>query len=108
MDRTLAELSFDEFARYSLQRLLDRASQEWRHCAQVTDPDAIHDFRVSLRRFGEAIRLFKMLLPKAGRRQVRRELRQAMRLAGRTRDVDIACEAFIDAERHFRLNSIWR
>ena len=98
MDRTLAELSFDEFARYSLQRLLDRASQEWRHCAQVTDPDAIHDFRVSLRRFGEAIRLFKILLPKAGRRQVRRELRQAMRLAGRTRDVDIACEAFVDAD----------
>src|SRR5262249_7426450 len=59
--------------------------------------DAVHDFRVSLRRFGEALWLFRRLFPKRERKQVREELRVVMKLAGRVRDCDIGVQAFQDA-----------
>jgi CHAD domain-containing protein len=98
MDEHLAKLSLRAFARDRLQRLLERVEGEWRRCAECSDADAVHDFRVSLRRFGETLRLFKDLEPKTGLKQVRSERRQIMQLAGRTRDVDIARESFVHAE----------
>jgi len=95
MDRRLSQLPLDDFAKERLLSLLSRSAQEWDRCAVSPDADAIHDFRVSLRRFSEALRLFKDLFPKPPRNQVRSELRQVMRLAGRTRDIDIAREAFV-------------
>jgi CHAD domain-containing protein len=94
MDTRLAQLSLGHFVRDRLQFLLNRSAKEWERCTLSADVDAIHDFRVSLRRFSEGLRLFKDLFPKASRNQVRSELRRAMRLAGRTRDVDIARETF--------------
>ena len=95
MDEYLAKLSLAAFARDRLHALLERVNREWRRCAECSDSDAVHDFRVSLRRFGETLRLFKDLMPKTGCKQVRSERRQIMQLAGRTRDVDIAREMFV-------------
>jgi CHAD domain-containing protein len=95
MDTRLAQLSLSDFVKERLNALLTRSAKEWERCSVSADADAIHDFRVSLRRFSEALRLFKGLFPKAARNQVRSELRQAMRLAGRTRNVDIARETFV-------------
>src|SRR4051812_9916005 len=95
MDTRLAQLSLSDFVKERLNALLTRSAKEWERCAVSADADAIHDFRVSLRRFSEALRLFKGLFPKTARNQVRAELRQAMRLAGRTRNVDIARETFM-------------
>lgn len=95
MDERLANLPIKLFARDRLSVLLERLDKEWRSCGQVSDADAVHDFRVALRRFGEALRLFRDLVPKAGWKQVRAERRQVMGLAGNTRDVDIARETFV-------------
>jgi CHAD domain-containing protein len=98
MDENLAKLSLDAFARNRLLLLLGRVHQEWQRCAECSDADAVHDFRVSLRRFGETLRLFRPLMPRTGSKQVRSERRQVMQLAGNTRDVDIAREAFVSSD----------
>jgi CHAD domain-containing protein len=95
MDEHLAKLSINAFAHDRLQVLLGRVDQEWRRCTERSDADAVHDLRVSLRRFGETLRLFKILMPKTGWKQVRAERRQVMNLAGQARDVDIARETFV-------------
>ena len=66
MDARLADLPLAAFAREQLSVRLDRLASEWEHGATATDPDSIHDLRVSLRRFGEALRMFKTLFPRRG------------------------------------------
>lgn len=95
MDEHLATLGIKPFACDRLRHLLDRADSEWRSCAAKADADGVHDFRVALRRFGEAMRMFKDLMPKSGYKQVKAERKQVMRFAGAVRDVDIARESFV-------------
>jgi CHAD domain-containing protein len=95
MDERLSQLPIKSFVRDRLSVLLKRLDKEWRKCADSSDADAVHDFRVALRRFGEALRLFQNLMAKRGCKQVRAERRQIMQLAGQTRDVDIARETFV-------------
>ncbi len=98
MDARLADLPLAAFAREQLSVRLDRLASEWEHGATATDPASIHDLRVSLRRFGEALRVFKTLFPSTRRKQVRAGVRQVMRHAGATRDVDIVLEMFAAAD----------
>lgn len=95
MDEHLAQLTMKPFAYDRLRNLLDRVDGEWKKCAANADADGIHDFRVTLRRFGEALRMFKDLVPKPGYKQVKAERKQVMRFAGAARDVDIARESFV-------------
>jgi CHAD domain-containing protein len=95
MDEHLAQLAMKPFASDRLKNLLERVESEWQKCAAKADADAVHDFRVSLRRFGEALRMFKELMPRPGYKQVTAERKQVMRFAGAVRDVDIARESFI-------------
>jgi CHAD domain-containing protein len=98
MNPELSLLSLDAYGRERQKFLLARLAEMWARCADRADPDAIHDLRVAVRRFGEVLRLFKSLAPKASRKQVQRELRRSMRLAGRTRDVDILRDSFTHAD----------
>ena len=82
------------FARSQLDEQLKRVEKEWGRCAGKADELAIHDFRVTLRRFGEGLWLFRRLFPKTERRQVREEVRAVMRLSARVRDVDIVMGSF--------------
>jgi CHAD domain-containing protein len=90
----LASLPIKEFAVRQLASRLDRVEKEWNRCAESAGADEIHDLRVSLRRFGETLWLFRRLFPKRERKQVRAELKTALGFAGDTRDVDIAFESF--------------
>jgi CHAD domain-containing protein len=92
--RVLAALPIKEFAIRQLAGRLDRVETEWNRCAESSGADEIHDLRVALRRFGETLWLFRRLFPKRERKQVRAELKTALRFAGDTRDVDIAFESF--------------
>lgn len=92
--QALAGLPIKEFAVHQLASRLDRIETEWSRCAESAGADEIHDLRVSLRRFGEALWLFRRLFPKRERKQVRAELKTALGFAGDTRDVDIAFESF--------------
>ncbi len=93
----LARLPLKEFAVRQLAIRLERVETEWNRCAESPGADEIHDLRVSLRRFGETLWLFRRLFPKRARRQVRGELKTALTFAGDTRDVDIAFESFESA-----------
>ncbi|HEX6545230.1 MAG TPA: CHAD domain-containing protein, partial [Bryobacteraceae bacterium] len=95
MNEHLAQLVMKPFACDRLRNLLGRVDSEWQKCAVKSDADGVHDFRVTLRRFGEALRMFKELMPKAGCKQVKAERKQVMRFAGAVRDVDIARESFL-------------
>ena len=97
MATRLAELPITGFAREQLLFRLSRLTKEWRHCARNADEDAVHDLRVSLRRFGETLRAFRRFFPKRAHQQIREEIRQIMNFAGRTRDVDIARHSFQQA-----------
>ena len=89
-----AHAPLHQFVRQLLEWRLEQAQKQWRRCARKAGPDEIHDLRVSLRRFGENLWLFRRLFPKRERRQVRGELKLVMRLTGACRDADIAIESF--------------
>jgi CHAD domain-containing protein len=93
----LGSLHIKEFAVRQLVGRLDRVKVEWNRCADSPGADEIHDLRVSLRRFGETLWLFRRLFPKRERKQVRAELKTVLGFAGNARDVDIAFESFEEA-----------
>jgi CHAD domain-containing protein len=82
------------FAKIQLDAQLKRVEKEWARCAVNAEEVAIHDLRVSLRRFGEGLWLFRRLFPKPARKQVREEFRTIMRLSARVRDVDIVIGSY--------------
>jgi hypothetical protein len=82
------------FVRELLEKRLRRANKEWRRCARKAGAEEVHDLRVSLRRFGENLWLFRRMFPKRERRQVRDEFKAVMGLTGAVRDADIAIESF--------------
>lgn len=55
----------------------------------TTDPEAIHDFRVALRRLRAWMRAFRPYLADTVRRGPERRLRTLSRLAGRARDLEV-------------------
>jgi hypothetical protein len=82
------------FVRELLEKRLRRANKEWRRCARKAGAEEVHDLRVSLRRFGENLWLFRRMFPKRERKQVRDEFKAVMGLTGAVRDADIAIESF--------------
>ncbi|HYO82402.1 MAG TPA: CHAD domain-containing protein [Bryobacteraceae bacterium] len=70
--------------------LLDDAAAAISAAAESPDPEAIHKMRVAIRRFQQALRLFRQFLRKKGLRRVRTELKEIMTAAGNVRNYDIA------------------
>lgn len=95
--RGLLASPLHDFVRTSLERRLKQAQKQWRRCAAKPGAGEVHDLRVSLRRFGENLWLFRRLFGRRERRQVRDELKLVMRLTGACRDADIAIESFAKA-----------
>jgi len=88
------DASLDRFVRELLEERLRRANKEWRRCARKAGAEEVHDLRVSLRRFGENLWLFRRMFSKRERKQVRSEFKAVMGLTGAVRDADIAIESF--------------
>ncbi len=61
------------------------------------DPEAVHDFRVALRRLRTWLRAFRPLLDDAVTRDTRRRLRRLWRLAGDARDLQVQHAWLTDA-----------
>lgn len=68
---------------YEVQRLLATAPNS------EDSIEAIHQFRVSTRRFRAVLDTFREAFPKRARKRVRREIREAFSAAGETRNRDI-------------------
>lgn len=79
-----------EFASSQIDRLLRKLTAQIRKTLQLPDADAVHDLRVSIRRFDQALLVFAEFLEKKHVRKTRRGLKEIMALAGAVRNCDIA------------------
>jgi len=85
--------SLNQYAEAKLQARLKKISSTLRRTAKdPEDPENIHDLRVAIRRFTQAVRVFKDLLDRGRVRKMRRRLKKIMDLCGEVRNHDIAVE----------------
>jgi len=85
-------LPMQKYAVRQVAACLGRLAFEVRHCLRSADPDAVHDLRVSIRRFTQSLRSFESLLPRLEARKIRKQVKTVLRQAGEVRNYDIALE----------------
>jgi len=73
------------------RRHLDAASEAVERLAEAADPDALHDFRVALRRLRSVLRAYRSGLGKLPKK-LRRELKRVARATGVGRDAEVFLE----------------
>ena len=81
-----------DYARAQAKARLRKLAEEVKRASAAPDPDAIHDLRVSIRRFGQCLRAFGQFFPPKKRKRVRTRMRKVMDVAAEIRDRDIALE----------------
>lgn len=87
------------FAREQADKLLGRLAFQIGRAIKSRKPDTIHDLRVSIRRFEQALRIFKPCFRGKEVRKIRRELKQIMYLAGQVRNHDLATKVLTNRKR---------
>ena len=78
------------FARRQARRLLTDLRREFALAADAPSPDAVHDLRVAIRRFRQALIVFRAAFPARQCRKIHKKLKQVMHRAGEVRNCDIA------------------
>jgi len=78
------------FAVTQTGRLLKRLAFQVNATIHQHGADAIHHLRVAIRRFSQAVAVFKPWFPQKESRKIRRRLKEILALAGAVRDCDIA------------------
>jgi len=81
-----------KFALEQIAALLDRLAEEVMRTMRERSPDAVHDLRVTIRRFSQSLRVFAPFVPKRQAKQVRKRLRHIMDLAGEVRNRDVTMD----------------
>ena len=81
-----------EFVRLQTAILLRRFAYEIGHAARSPNSDAIHDLRVSIRRFNVCLRVFAQFYPGHSWKKMRRRLADLMDACATVRDLDIAID----------------
>ena len=89
MAGTHAEVAF---ASALLRRSLKRLALESSRAHKSPGADPVHDLRVSIRRFTQAVRVFRASLSTQEVKRVQRASKKVMDLAGSVRDLDVAIE----------------
>ncbi|HLK21484.1 MAG TPA: CHAD domain-containing protein [Bryobacteraceae bacterium] len=79
-----------KFASQNATRLLGRLAFQMNSTRKSADADAVHDLRVSIRRFHQALTVFKSSFPGKDARKIRRRMKKLMTIAGEVRNLDIA------------------
>ena len=74
------------------ERFKKLTSQLRRAAKHPHDPGAIHDMRVSTRRFMQGLKVFGQFYDRQSNKKMRRRLRRLMQLSGEARNCDIALE----------------
>lgn len=78
------------FAREQADRLLGRLAFHVGRAIKSHNAEAVHDLRVTIRRFAQALRVLKPCFRGKELRKIRRELKGIMTVAGEVRNHDIA------------------
>jgi CHAD domain-containing protein len=86
---TLLELPAGETARLLVLRLLEDVVATRARLGRPGDAEALHDFRVSLRRLRSCLRAWRPQLGAAVTKRTRRRLRDIARATGRSRDLEV-------------------
>ena len=84
--------AMDQFASLQMNRLLGKLVFQVRRAAKHPDEDAIHDLRVSIRRFSACLREFRLFFPSRETKKILKQLGKVMDLAAEMRNRDIALE----------------
>ena len=84
------------FAEVSLDARLAKLVEQAERCAATPDAEAVHDLRVAIRRFSQALRIFKPLVDAKAAKQMRRVLRRVMDAAAAVRDLDVGRQRLIE------------
>lgn len=79
----------EEYARHILARYLEKVVAEAHRASEDPAEEPVHDLRVSIRRWSQALRVFTDLLPRGAARKLRKATRALLDAAGATRDYDI-------------------
>jgi CHAD domain-containing protein len=87
------------FAREQADRLLGRLAFQIGRAIKSRNAEAIHDLRVTIRRFVQALRAFKPCFQGKALRKIRRELKQIIDVAGEVRNHDIALKLLAKSTR---------
>jgi CHAD domain-containing protein len=85
------------YAAEQVSNLLGRLVFLSHRAARSHDAEAIHDLRVSIRRFNQGARAFGQFFPPRAVKRIRRRLREVMDLAALVRDRDVALELCAEA-----------
>jgi CHAD domain-containing protein len=84
--------------------LFDRVNVQARRTLKSDDAEAVHDLRVAIRRFLQALQVFKSLLPGKERKKGRRSLKMLLTEAGEVRNCDITLH-FLGEKGHKSIRS---
>ena len=90
--RTAAPDRMDQFASAQALRLLGKLAFQVRHASRRPNGEAIHDLRVSIRRFSQCVREFRQFFPRHQTKKILKQLERVMDLAAEMRNRDIAIE----------------
>ena len=84
-----------QFARDQARQRLHAVRHQIHSAAhRPEDPEAIHDLRVSIRRFTQGVRAFRTLFDPKPIKKLRRRLHKLMDLCGNVRTCDVALDVF--------------
>ena len=86
---SLLERPLAESAAVLVRCYLSQADRAVRQVGRPGRPEALHDFRVALRRCRSVLRAYRPWLGKAAGKRIRRSLRRLMRQTGRSRDAEV-------------------
>jgi CHAD domain-containing protein len=79
-----------QFATRQLASLLEQFESQVAHAVKSPSPEPVHDLRVAVRRFTQALIAFDEYLPDREVKKIKRSLKDLMALAGDVRNSDIA------------------
>jgi CHAD domain-containing protein len=80
------------YAQQQTRTLLRRVAYQFNQTLRVGDADAVHDLRVSIRRFSQCLRVYAQFFPDGEARKIRQKLKTVMQAASAVRDYDITLE----------------
>jgi len=87
-----AQSTLQDYAVEQMNNLLTRLAFQVHRAARKPGADEIHDLRVSVRRFSQALEFFGAFFPKPEVKKIRRMLKRMMQLTSSIRDRDITLE----------------
>ena len=94
-----SSLATRRFARDHADRLLGRLAFQVSRAIKSHNAETVHDLRVVIRRFAQALRVFKPCFRGKELRKIRRELKRMMAIGGEVRNHDIALKLLAKSKR---------